>query len=371
MGNLTTSARPSAGPARNWFFQPAELLQHSGEMGFIFRFSLLMAMATWGLQARAEALAEGKLLSDDAYGKIVKCAARDRAGNLWFATSWAGVFRFDGDSFAHFSRKDGLASDAVNVIFEDNDGVLWFGSDNGVSRYDGRTFSNLPLQAAPGAADFFLRPPPPATSAKNVTSITQDKAGNLWFGLWGAPGDAGAYRYDGKQLVRFLPQYPTQGIVVDNDGGVWLNSKRYDGQMFTDFAGAANVFKDQVFCSLKDRAGNLWFGVRDDGLYRYDGKAFAWFPAKAGSFERVTCLFQDKYGRIWLGGDIRFGTDKGGLARYDGNSFVHFPQVYGLGMYSVWAATEDLHGNLWFGGRGGKLVRYDGKEFVDFSHAIE
>jgi len=87
--------------------------------------------------------------------------------------------------------------------------------------------------------------------------------------------------------------------------------------------------------------------------------------------DNVTCIFQDKAGTIWLGSDIKFGTQKGGLYRYDGKAFVLLPELYELGMYSVWTATEDSNGNIWFGGRGGKLCRYDGKNFADFSGKLK
>lgn len=340
-------------------------------MKAILLLMVLVVTMAGSARAQAGAPAGGRLLSEAAYGKIVKCALRDRAGNLWFATNWAGVYRFDGHSFTHFSTADGLPSDRVNVIREDRDGVLWFGTESGVARFEGRTFSRLDLPAAPAATDFLNPGRAPVVAVPNVTSIAEDQAGHLWFGLWGPPGSAGAWRYDGKAFTRFQPEKPTQGIVVDDTGGVWLNSRRYDGRAFEDFSDREHAFQEAVFCSLKDRGGHLWFGVREDGLYRYDGKDFAWFPKEAGTFERVTCIFEDSAGRLWLGGDIRHGTDKGGLCYYDGKAFVQFPQVYDLGMYSVWAAAEDQAGNVWFAGRGGKLLRYDGKTFTDFSGALD
>lgn len=339
-------------------------------MKMIFLLGLLAAVMTGNAPAQAVAPDGGQLLSATDYGKIIKCAVRDRAGNLWFGTSWAGAFRYDGKAFVRVGVKEGLPTDMVNAIHEDRSGVLWFGTDRGVYRYEDGRFSLFPLQVAAGVPLFGARAPQ-EDATPTVTSIAQDRAGNLWFGLWGPPGSAGAYRYDGRRLTRFRPEKPTQGILADGNGGVWLNSMRYDGQGFTDFSGREHAFREAVFCSLADREGNLWFGVRDNGLYRYDGKAFTWYPASAGTFERVTCLFQDKAGRVWVGGDIRHGTDKGGLCYYDGKSFVPFPQVSDLGLYGVWAAAEDADGNLWFAGRGGKLVRYDGKGFTDFSGSLD
>lgn len=310
-------------------------------------------------------------LLDYAYGKIIKCGLRDKAGNLWFGTTWQGAFRYDGKTFTHFTEKDGLCSNEVHDIYEDAAGTLWFGTANGVCRYNGKAFINVPLPTGEVSIAILPNQTSKETSSKTVASIMQDKVGNMWFGIWGTPGSAGAYRYDGKNFTHFFPESPLQGIVEDKEGGIWLNSKRYDGKSFTDFSGKEKVFKDQVVKSLKDQAGNLWFGVRENGLYRYDGTSFTYFSAKEGLGDtRVTCIFEDK-GGLWLGSDIRFGTVKGGLYRYDGKSFILVPQIYDFGIYSVWTAVEDKNGNIWFGGRGGKLCRYDGKSFTDFSDELK
>lgn len=309
---------------------------------------------------------------DSNNGRIIKCARRDHVGNLWFATTWAGVLRYDGKKFTQFSVKDGLCSNEVNTVLVDNAGKIWLGTQQGVCYYDGKSFINFPLPEPELNVDLLSKSVLSSASNKMVQSIFQDRAGNLWFGIWGDPGHAGAYCYDGKTFTHFFPETPLQGIVEDREGGIWLNSQRYDGKTFTDFSGRKDVLKEGVFCSLKDRDGNVWFGIRANGLHRYDGRDFTYFSAKDGLFDnRVSCIFQDKKGGLWLGSDMKFGTEKGGLCRYDGKTFTHVQEIYKLGMNSVWAAAEDQQGNIWFGGRGGKLCRYNGKTFEDYSAAIK
>ncbi len=307
-------------------------------------------------------------LSKEAYGQIIKCGIRDKKGNLWFGTSWAGVYRYDGKTFTRFSKKEGLCSNEVNAICEDQAGMLWFGTPNGVCRFDGRCFTTFQLPATDLSKTFAVGITDQKRSELAVHSILQDKAGNMWFGIW---GKGGAYRYDGKKFTHFLPGESIQGIVEDNAGGIWLNSKRYDGKTMTDLSGKPGAFRAPVFCSLKDRNGNTWFGVRDNGLYRYDGKAFSRFLVRDGLFDnRVSCIFQDKTGKLWIGSDVTYGKIKGQLFRYDGKSFTLIPQIEDLGLYAVWTAVEDKNGNIWFGGRGGKLCRFNGKNFTDFSDKL-
>ncbi|MEL6945235.1 MAG: two-component regulator propeller domain-containing protein, partial [Bacteroidota bacterium] len=67
----------------------------------------------------------------------------DQAGNIWFSSEGYGVYRYNGDSFANFSREQGLGVGAVQAIFEDQDGRIWVGGGGGLYRYDGASFISV------------------------------------------------------------------------------------------------------------------------------------------------------------------------------------------------------------------------------------
>jgi hypothetical protein len=81
----------------------------------------------------------------------------DRKGNLWFGHpggfpggKGGGASRYDGKSFKHFTRKDGLSSLTVYGMLEDKAGNIWFGSaDAGACRYDGKTFTKFSATIPP------------------------------------------------------------------------------------------------------------------------------------------------------------------------------------------------------------------------------
>jgi hypothetical protein len=324
---------------------------------FFSSFSYIQPLASETQNSIPESGKQFKI--DSTYGQIIKSAIKDRTGALWFATSWLGVFRYDGKTFTNYTEKDGLSSNEVNAVYEDSKGMLWFATNNWLCQYDGKTFKKVP------------NPTSEATSAYPVMTISEDKAGNLWFGMWCAPGRSGAYKYDGKSFTQFFPEALIQGVIEDKEGGIWFNQKRYDGRTaptsessITDFSDSAGAFISPVFCSFKDRQGNVWFGVRSDGLYRFDGKGFTSFSSTDGLFaNRVTCIYQDSRGLLWVGSDIKDGTKIGELCCYDGKTFT----LIKAGMNSFWTAVEDNSGNLYFGGREGKLCKYDGKTFNDLS----
>ena len=70
-------------------------------------------------------------------------AIRDSDGTFWFTHWGSGVSFLEGDSVKTFTTDDGLASKWVGSVVEDSRGVLWFGTQGGVSRYDGETFQSL------------------------------------------------------------------------------------------------------------------------------------------------------------------------------------------------------------------------------------
>ncbi len=107
-------------------------------------------------------------------GDNVHCGLQDRKGNLWFATT---------------------------AEYEDKKGNIWFGTDKGICRYDGKTFTNIPISMVNTSyIDHFTNKP--ATNIF-VNSILEDKSGTppdgkFWFGA-----ENGVYCYDGKVFTRF------------------------------------------------------------------------------------------------------------------------------------------------------------------------
>lgn len=103
-----------------------------------------------------------------------------------------------------------------------------------------------------------------------------------------------------------------------------------------------------VFCAIEDRAGNLWFGTHNEGVFCYDGDSFTNFTTKDGlNSNGVSCIIQDR------AGNILFGTGKG-ISRYDpsaeqagGKSFIDITQNTALRHSSIYTMFEDKKGRLW------------------------
>jgi ligand-binding sensor domain-containing protein len=95
-----------------------------------------------------------------------------KLGGVWFGTWGGGVSWFDGKSaWKSYSTKDGLAGNIVYSIAQEADGTLWFGTNHGVSRYDGKSFTNFDRKHG--------------LVGDNVYAIAVDPKGGVWVGTKG------------------------------------------------------------------------------------------------------------------------------------------------------------------------------------------
>jgi len=288
----------------------------------------------------------------------VRPVFQDRNGVLWFGTE-SGVSRYDGRTFTTFTTQDGLADDLVSSIFQDREGNLWFGAyGGGVSRYDGETWTTFTTKDG--------------LASNTVSSILQDREGNLWFGAGYLRGEGGVSRYDGETWITFTTKDGLAGnavlsILQDREGNLWFGTRdggvsRYGGETWTTFTTKDGLAGTTVSSILQDREGNLWFGTWGDGVSRYDGETWTTFATKDGlAGNNVWSILQDREGYLW------FSIQGGGVSRYDGQVFATFTVEDGLGHNWVRSIVQDREGNLWFCTGGGGVSRYDSKKFTTFT----
>jgi ligand-binding sensor domain-containing protein len=125
-----------------------------------------------------------------------------------------------------------------------------------------------------------------------------------------------------------------------------------------------------VQCAIQDKAGNLWFGTTENGLYKYDGKSFSRFLVADGLISNnIFCMLEDSDGKIWIG-------TTAGLCIYDGKTFtkIEIPlpknlpsnknQIYSNSHW-VFSIMQAKSGKLWFATIDGVYI-YDGKSFTPF-----
>jgi ligand-binding sensor domain-containing protein len=277
----------------------------------------------------------------------ITALAEDNSGNLWIG-SYAGVSKYDGKSFTTFSVMQGLISHGVGSIEKDEHGNLWIASiSKGLSQYDGTSFTLITETEG--------------LSHDRLWSMTLDSRGNVWIGT----GAGGVDLYDGRNIRHFgkkegFTDDLVAEIIEDKKGNMWFarygGVSKYDGKSFFHFSHEQGLIDTNIVSILEDSSGKLWFGTQGAGVIIYDGKTFTNFPGD----DETTSMLQDAHGDIWI------ATRNSGLMKYDGKHFVHFTEEGGLSDNHVYTLFQDKRGSIWVGTSGG-LSKYNGRRFRHFT----
>lgn len=264
--------------------------------------------------------------------------------------------------FTRLTTEQGLSNDMVNSIIQDHLGFMWFGTQDGLNRYDGGTFTVYR----------HLRSDPGSLSSSTINVLYEDRAGTLWIGTV-----AGLDSYTGIE-GRFthhpaIPPESIGAIYQDDAGALWVGTIGMGLIRYDPAAGKAIAYKhdptdptslsdDSVLSIYQDRAGTLWVGTMYGGLNALDiatGR-FAHYrhqPADPTSLSDgwVTAIYQDRQGTLWVAAGIPNDRIRGGLNALDAGSgrFIRYRRdpsdPHSLGHNHVRAIYEEQSGALWIG----------------------
>ncbi|MGC9333626.1 MAG: two-component regulator propeller domain-containing protein, partial [Anaerolineae bacterium] len=270
--------------------------------------------------------------------------------------------------FRRFTIEDGLSQSTINCIVQDSQGFMWFGTQDGLNRYDGYEFRVYEHD----------RDDRHSLSANWIQHCYRDQQDRLWF----VTDDAVLHRYD-PALDQFerhplkLEDPNMQGganvraLLGDSTGRLWIGTYgdglvEYDPEADRlvyyrddlDDPSQDSPHDNKVYTVYEDSAGTLWFGT-GEGLVRYDeqSRSFIRYPYRADSDEPpdphalrspfVTNLYEDSQGRFWV------GTTYGGLHELDRETgrFTAYPysadEPNTFSGNTVRTLLEDREGKLW------------------------
>ena len=170
----------------------------------------------------------------------------DSQGNIWFARDGYGACKYDGKSFVHLTKKDGLASNTLRDIQEDSEGNIWFGS-----RVSEKDHPDADQRLGAGGlvkysrGNFVSFPELSGLTESDVYEIYHDSKGNIWIGTI----EDGVYKYDGQHFTNYdsdgskgLFPKPVTNILEDRNGKIWLGCA--GGLFRLDENGVVNVTVD-------------------------------------------------------------------------------------------------------------------------------
>ncbi len=292
----------------------------------------------------------------------------DREGTIWFSSNGGGIYQYDENTVKHFTVDNGLSSNQVFSIASDLNDHLWFGTQNGLTKFNGKHFEHirLPFQ---DTSSVWLDKVYPVINPNAVHSLASDNNNNLWIGTAGG----GTYSYDGETFKSYLTEIGRKqedslyhnwvpSIRKDNNGNMWFASmthggiNRFDGNKFTQFLQKDGLSDNQVRTIYCDKKGNIWIGFngnRNSGLTIYNGRTFRSYSSEDGLCNKqIRAIFEDNKGQIWLGGG------SGNVCIFDGQKFNEFT-YNGQNFRDVLFIFGDLKNNIWFGGKHG-IWKFDG-----------
>ena len=314
-------------------------------------------------------IATGEIVSE--LGKSAMYVFQAKNSDYWFGSNDRGVCRFVGKVIVNFTTKDGLCSNRIRGIQEDNSGNVYFTTYEGISKFDGKSFSTLQVSATSRSTDWKKEPD------------------DLWFV---GPPDAGiVFRYDGKLLYSL--EFPKTKL--GDEHFAKMPRSKFPNAIYNPY---------DVYCILKDSKSNLWFGTTCVGVCRYDGNSFDWLTDKILTEAPVRSIFEDKKGNYWFtysggaslngrrvvnefgrmqeraegtivegmsiiddnNGKLWTAALSAGAFQYDGMQKVSYPIKEGVTSIEAFGIYKDKQGFLWLGTHNGGAYKFNGKAFEKF-----
>jgi len=265
----------------------------------------------------------------------VNCTFMDKIGNLWIGSD-QGVRKYNGKTFTYFSTTHGLAGNKVSAISQASDGSIWFTTDSGFSQFDGSIFRTKKFTEK--------------NQAIEASCFFEDHAGNQWFGT-------------------------AQGLFI-----ITVSNLKNNSNKFHQINIQKGLVNNLIQCIYEDKLGNIWIGTAE-GLSRIDAKILGhkcfhgecahnlksasefskhllemgryvvnYTDAKGGLIDNdVKCIAEDIAGYLWIGtgGGVSRILVKNAVCKFE--CFQNFNMDLGLVGNIVRSICISKNNDIWFG----------------------
>ncbi|HYX05622.1 MAG TPA: two-component regulator propeller domain-containing protein, partial [Bacteroidales bacterium] len=283
----------------------------------------------------------------------VLCDYADHLGYLWFGTM-NGLNRYDGYNFkiykAYPGKAEALSNNRISAIWEDAKNILWVKTYDGYYHYLDREtdkFTTFPN---------YLRSQEEKNSS--IVSFSQTSPDDIWLcssnsGVYHLSFDSTTNKYHSSRYFSrgtgAITNNKTSFAVKDTNGDLWIGTENGLNQLYSKEISSLHpdfqhLFIDTRFTSATKAGDTLWFGTANKGLLIYDtqSRTFKMFDKESGMLpdNEITLVKYSAYNR-----KVIVGTGKGGLLLYDRpkKKFIR----YSFGGLRITKVNEDHTGNLW------------------------
>ncbi|MDP8246321.1 MAG: two-component regulator propeller domain-containing protein [Candidatus Hinthialibacter antarcticus] len=243
----------------------------------------------------------------------VRAIAQDQNGFIWFGTN-EGLNRYDGVNFTIFKYDpyeiDSLSSNLVMYLLVDRQGFLWIATDDGLNRWDPATGK---ITRFPSSAPSHDRP-----GANFILTLFEDSLGRIWVGT---VNGLRVFSHETNEFKNYYhdPNDPAtlslshiNDVFEDHNHTIWvathgkgMNRLNDDGETFTRIMPDQDDLTPSIpwtpTCIYEDSKNRYWVGTWDKGLLRFDPVNMSFEPVDEMRTVNVRFVREDQYGNLWVG----------------------------------------------------------------------
>ena len=287
--------------------------------------------------------------------------------------------------FKNFGVDNPMSYNFVRTIAQDKDGFMWFGSSEGLDRFDGHQTLNFHHDSAL----------PNSLSSNVISRILIDKQQRLWVGTFG--GGLNLYRPATQDFIHFTIKSTTatisnntvNALFEDSEGKMWIatenglnvlssqDNKWSTQQIFQELGNPNSLTHNGVLSIIETRNNEIWVGTNGGGISVFDLQGKFLKSVKYGDSNSATYVNKFVSGMyLDINGDIWIGTVDSGLLRYTVNTeqFKHY-QVNADDQSTVSSNAisniyQDSEGNIWIATDNGlSIYNYTTDDFNRYNNS--
>lgn len=291
---------------------------------------------------------------------VIRTVFQDSKGNLWFGTQ-NGLARYDKSGLVYFDLLDSNSQGVtVHAIIEDNTGTIWIGYGGGIAKFDGQYFTIFHEKEI--------------LKRTGLWSMTMDTKGKLWIGT-----TQGVYIFDGTTLSPFeIPEgkiNPSRGIsttkmihsiIEDSRGNMWFATNGgvyiYNGNTLKNISDKDGL-QTNFISDIIERKDGTFLISNSRGIFKYNENTLINITENQfGTEDSIGCVFEDNKGVIW------FSVNKRDIYRYDEKTFTKFKNKENDFIPFPFQIYQDNENRLWFVGFKG-AHRYENETFINVNRS--
>ncbi|MFT5296183.1 MAG: ligand-binding sensor domain-containing protein/GGDEF domain-containing protein [Colwellia sp.] len=282
--------------------------------------------------------------------------------------------------FKNFGIDNPMSYNFVRTIAQDKDGFMWFGTSEGLDRFDGH--QTLSFQHDNNK--------PNSLSSSVISRILIDKQQRLWVGTFG--GGLNLYREKSKDFIHFttktknllLTNDTVNALFEDSEGKIWIatenglnvlsfhDEKWSIQQIFQELGNPNSLTHKAVLSIIETRDQEIWVGTNGGGISVFDLqgnfiKSIKYGDQNSASYVNkfVSSLYLDVNGDIWI------GTVDNGLLKYTPSKkkFIHYKaDQLTISSNAISSIYQDSEKNIWIATDNGlSIYNYKTKSFSRYN----